>query len=116
MGSSKRRFYHVTTNAERRARAERNGEGNPTLGRKASKAQKWLRTTLIKKHSGKCVLCSESVVLKPSDHSRAATIDHIIPVSRGGADVIANMQLACLECNRKKGDMTMEEYLSTAQE
>ena len=112
MGSGKRSFYHITTNAGRRARVEREGgPANPELGRKASNRRNWLRRTLLKKHSGNCVLCSESVVLKPLDHPRAATIDHIVPLSRGGADVIVNMQLACLECNQKKGDMTMEEYL-----
>lgn len=112
MGSGKRRFYRITTNSERRARVKRGGGQDPVLGRKASNERKWLRRTLIKKHSGKCVLCSESVVLKPLDHPRAATIDHIVSVSRGGVDHISNMQLACLECNQKKGDMTMEEYMS----
>ena len=31
-------------------------------------------------------------------------------------DIIVNMQLACLECNQKKGEMTMEEYLPTAED
>jgi 5-methylcytosine-specific restriction enzyme A len=30
-------------------------------------------------------------------------VDHIIPVSRGGANELANYQTLCMACNRKKG-------------
>lgn len=32
------------------------------------------------------------------------TVDHIIPKSKGGLDVIENMTLSCLKCNKEKGD------------
>jgi HNH endonuclease len=32
------------------------------------------------------------------------TLDHIIPLSRGGTDAWANCQLLCTTCNNKKGD------------
>jgi hypothetical protein len=32
------------------------------------------------------------------------TADHIIPLSRGGADVFDNLCLACFHCNRRKGN------------
>lgn len=32
------------------------------------------------------------------------TIDHIIPVSRGGKNTIDNFRLTCLKCNSKRGD------------
>jgi len=31
------------------------------------------------------------------------TVDHIIPVSRGGTDEEENLALACFHCNRRKG-------------
>ncbi len=34
----------------------------------------------------------------------AGTIDHIIPLSQGGEHSYKNTQLACFECNCKKGD------------
>lgn len=33
-----------------------------------------------------------------------ATIDHVIPLSRGGSNYANNLVLACVECNVKKGN------------
>jgi 5-methylcytosine-specific restriction endonuclease McrA len=33
----------------------------------------------------------------------APTIDHVVPVSRGGDDIKANVQLAHFRCNSVKG-------------
>lgn len=39
------------------------------------------------------------------------TVEHLIPLSRGGAlKDIRNLDLACVQCNTAKGDMTVEEY------
>lgn len=37
------------------------------------------------------------------------TIDHIMPVSRGGMNTWGNMVTACFKCNNKKGNKTPEE-------
>jgi 5-methylcytosine-specific restriction endonuclease McrA len=37
-------------------------------------------------------------------------IDHRIPLTRGGSNLIDNILPACRRCNRRKGTMTEEEF------
>lgn len=34
------------------------------------------------------------------------TLDHVVPLSKGGAHRLSNLQLLCRECNTAKGDLT----------
>lgn len=49
----------------------------------------------------KCAYCGSK--------SRGLTIDHIVPVSRGGKSNFENCVAACKECNSKKGNQTASE-------
>lgn len=40
------------------------------------------------------------------------TLDYILPLSRGGAQVRENAQRLCLHCNSSRHDMRWEEYLA----
>jgi hypothetical protein len=39
-----------------------------------------------------------------------ATVDHVIPLSRGGTNQPRNLVLACTMCNHGKGERTMAEW------
>jgi 5-methylcytosine-specific restriction endonuclease McrA len=61
---------------------------------------------LLHQHRGLCAYCLRPVY-KKSHRSRdcdRATIDHIVPRSRGGTDAWVNLTLACLACNEAKAD------------
>src|SRR5579859_435803 len=40
-----------------------------------------------------------------------ATIDHRIPVCRGGKNELSNYVTCCIKCNEEKGQLTEKEYL-----
>lgn len=61
---------------------------------------------------GRCQLCRRPVSLRLSaPHPRSATLDHIIPLSRGGEHSRANVQLAHYGCNSSKGNRATGEQL-----
>ena len=41
-----------------------------------------------------------------------ATLDHVYPLSRGGAHVPGNLVLACGGCNRLKGDLLPMDFFA----
>ena len=53
----------------------------------------------------RCGICGEQTnpFAKVPD-PRAPTLDHIIPVSKGGPHIASNVQCACFECNWRKRD------------
>lgn len=52
-----------------------------------------------------CQLCGEKIDFKLKDqHPMMASIDHIIPIAKGGKDVRKNVQSCHLVCNCRKND------------
>ena len=52
-----------------------------------------------------CRLCHEPVHREAEvPHPLAPTIDHVVPLARGGTHEMANVQTAHFECNRLKAD------------
>ena len=57
------------------------------------------RRGVLRRDGNRCTYCGRS----------ANTIDHVQPRSRGGRDTWENLVAACLKCNNKKSDKTLDE-------
>lgn len=59
----------------------------------------------LENHDGRCYYCHKQLPILD------LTIDHKIPLFRGGENSIENVVAACLDCNLRKKTKTVEEYL-----
>jgi 5-methylcytosine-specific restriction endonuclease McrA len=57
---------------------------------------------LVQRDKGRCGICRKPVRAKQGP--RRASLDHIIPLSRGGTHTLANVQLAHYVCNLSKNN------------
>lgn len=57
------------------------------------------RRGVLRRDGHRCAYCGKT----------AATIDHVLPRSRGGHDAWENLVACCLRCNNAKGDRTPSE-------
>ena len=73
--------------------------------RNKSLTKRWQKYHLIKKNGNLCQIC-----LEPFKSMKDITLDHKVPISKGGFDLLENYQLAHLGCNQSKGNMTEEEW------
>jgi 5-methylcytosine-specific restriction endonuclease McrA len=54
-----------------------------------------LRRAVFERDGGRCVECGSNFDLQ---------YDHVLPVARGGATTLENLQLLCADCNVQKSD------------
>lgn len=71
------------------------------------------RLEVFDRDDWRCQLCGCGLLRKwtynktsLAPHPKNATIDHIVPMSKGGADAEWNVQACCLECNSTKSSTT----------
>lgn len=57
------------------------------------------RNSVMIRQSNKCNSCNDKICLYPFAN---ADLDHIIPLSLGGKNVVSNLQLLCVMCHRHK--------------
>lgn len=65
------------------------------------------REVVYENSGGKCGLCGRDVSLDDF------TIDHVVPIARGGTNEIDNLQACCSRCNKLKSDMKNEELMQS---
>jgi 5-methylcytosine-specific restriction endonuclease McrA len=68
-------------------------------GGQSFSSAEWL--ALLAHHNGSCAYCGSKTRIE---------IDHRIPLTRGGSNLIDNILPACRRCNRRKGTMTEGEF------
>lgn len=55
---------------------------------------------LLARDGNRCGICSQRIDMRKKwPHPRSASADHIVPVSVGGSDELANLRLVHLSCN-----------------
>jgi 5-methylcytosine-specific restriction endonuclease McrA len=59
----------------------------------------WMK--ILKDFDNRCAYCRRSGQM---------TIDHVVPLSRGGRHSISNLVPACRSCNKQKGSLTISEW------
>lgn len=63
------------------------------------------RNALIERDKWTCYLCG--VICTPKN----VTLDHVVPLYRGGSHTADNLRVACLSCNCSKGGKLLGEFL-----
>ena len=92
-----------------------------TDGKIARRKAKSLRASISRKKTIKiaeaqnwdCFYCGRKMIKKSKNHNNPdlVTIDHDIPISRGGDNTRANLVASHAKCNHEKSDLTGAEYL-----
>jgi 5-methylcytosine-specific restriction endonuclease McrA len=71
------------------------------------------RKQLHIRDGGRCYICKRMTVLvnkSKKRNKRLATIDHVIPVSKGGTHTWTNVRNCCWQCNIRKGAKELDNY------
>jgi len=63
---------------------------------------RWWQTAIAK---ARCYYCAEAL------EKSGATMDHIVPIARGGRSTPGNVVVACKSCNTQKRDLTAADWL-----
>ena len=59
------------------------------------------RWAVLKRDNYRCVKCGAS---PSNNHEVELEVDHIVPVAKGGGNMLENLQTLCRECNQGKKD------------
>jgi 5-methylcytosine-specific restriction endonuclease McrA len=73
---------------------------------------RWSRLGVLQRDDYICAYCGARLSKRRKGQTpagQAATIDHVIPASRGGRNTWSNTVCACQACNQRKADRTPHE-------
>lgn len=69
------------------------------------KFPKEIRKMLYHNADGRCVLCGRKIIYDDM------SLDHVTPLSMGGADRVENLQCTCMACNMFKGSVLPDDFM-----
>lgn len=81
--------------------------------RGASEMENVMPVEIFERDHWRCVSCRCTTPreLIGTNHGNEPTLDHVVPLARGGTHTSGNLQLLCRDCNTLKGTMTMDEFV-----
>ena len=79
-----------------------------------SRARRKKLTYLFRKQKGVCACCGCQMARAKNRGARNephyATVEHVVPQSKGGKDFLSNLLATCHACNSKRGVIDFEEF------
>lgn len=67
---------------------------------------------LIERDGGRCYLCGDDVLFSYHyNDPKYPTVEHVIPITKGGTHSWDNVKVACRECNTRKSTTLIDDYL-----
>lgn len=103
---------------ECKLRARRARDRRKTLLRQGVKSDKRItHEEIAERDEHRCHICGDSVDMSlPRTSKLGATLDHVVPVSRGGVDSLENLKLAHWICNVRKSNKMGDELVASEAE
>lgn len=95
------RIYDVTDLASAECEINRQKEQKKQSRRTYTQKE---RSIIYKKDNGKCYLCGKELLYSEM------TLDHVIPLAKGGKDGLENLRCCCTNCNRWKADSYSNDF------
>ena len=105
--------YRLARDAEKKAKKEmapiKTNPGNQSK-EKRIKFSKTMRKSVYEASNGKCAICGRTLQIECAEQDDYVTVDHIIPLSKGGKNELSNYQATCKCCNQIKADIIPEVF------
>lgn len=115
-----KRCVKCAAKKERKAQRERdkvNGTRTHNIAQRAKKkgvvVEPISRMYVYKRDGFKCYVCGVRVVTSKTYRPDQATLDHLIPLSKGGPHTYANIKTCCHACNAAKRDKDADRLSTT---
>lgn len=72
------------------------------------------RLLLFRQQKGVCAICGEPMGFQQRHGENAATLDHIVPKSKGGGNALINLRAAHKRCNARRAASMDDIFIEAA--